>query len=174
VVFVEFVTPMRRSVNTKPNSVLVIMLTMMLISVCTLSVAEQVSGVTTRTASDTLGQSSTSSSITCAVANWLFDTAGGHRLRDRLTPIISRAKDMFTPNVAVTPVRVRLAVFSSVPAHASAENGVIAPGDLLVAAPQPGYVMRAPVHPTPRAIIGTARGWLVCGTGVIAIQETLR
>jgi hypothetical protein len=174
VAFVELVTPMRRAMNTKPNGVLVVMLTMMLISVCTLLVAEQVSGITTRTASGTLGQSSTSSSITCAAATWLFDTAGGRRLRDRLTPIISRAKELFSSNVAVTPVKVRLAVFSRVPAHASAESGVIAPGDLLVAAPQPGYVMRAPVHPTPRAIIGTARGWLVCGTRVIAIQEALR
>ena len=160
--------------NAKSHRVLAGMLTVMLISVCTLLVAEQVSGATARTASGTLRQSSTSSSIGCAMANWLFDTAGGDRLSDRLTPIISRAKELFSSNVALTPVRVRLAAFSSAPAQVSAENGAITPGDLLVAAPQPGYVMRAPVHPTPRAIIGKARGWLVCGVGVMAIQETLR
>jgi hypothetical protein len=160
--------------NAKSHCVLAGMLTVMLISVCTLLVAEQVLATTARTAPGTLAQSSTSSSITCAAANWLFDTASGHRLRDRLTPLVSRAKELFSSNVALTPVRVRLTAFSSVPTHASAENGAIRPGDLLVAAPQPGYVMRAPVHFPVRAIIGKARGWLVCGTGLIAIQETLR
>jgi hypothetical protein len=63
--------------NAKSHRVLAGMLTVMLISVCTLLVAEQVSGTTARTASGTLRQSSTSSSIGCATANWLFDTAGG-------------------------------------------------------------------------------------------------
>jgi hypothetical protein len=78
--------------NAKSHRVLAGMLTVMLISVCTLLVAEQVSGATARTASGTLRQSSKFSSIGCATANWLFDTAGGDRLSDRLTPIMSRAK----------------------------------------------------------------------------------
>jgi hypothetical protein len=69
---------------------------------------------------------------------------------------------------------VRLAISSSVPAHASAEGGAIAPDDLLVAASQSGYVMRAPADASANAIIGKARGRLVSGTGVINIQETVR
>ena len=46
--------------NAKSHRVLAGMLTVMLISVCTLLVAEQVSGATARTASGTLRQSSTS------------------------------------------------------------------------------------------------------------------
>ena len=52
--------------------------------------------------------------------------------------------------------------------------GAIAPGDLLVASPNPGYAMRAPASPKPGTIIGKALGALSSGTGVIPVMITLQ
>jgi len=62
-----------------------------------------------------------------------------------------------------------------VPAKASAENGPIRRGDLLVCAKTPGHVMRA----TDRerligAVVGKAMQPLDAGTGVIEIAVTLQ
>lgn len=54
-----------------------------------------------------------------------------------------------------------------------ASYGAIAPGDRLVASPNPGYAMRA-VSPEPGTIIGKALGALPSGTGVIPVIVTLQ
>jgi len=54
-----------------------------------------------------------------------------------------------------------------------ASYGAIAPGDRLVASPNPGYAMRA-VSPQPGTIIGKALGALPSGTGVIPVIVTLQ
>lgn len=54
-----------------------------------------------------------------------------------------------------------------------ASYGPIAPGDLLVASPNPGYAMRAD-SPQPGTIIGKALGELRDGTGVIPVIITLQ
>ncbi|NTU80446.1 MAG: hypothetical protein HGA45_13885 [Chloroflexales bacterium] len=160
--------------STSPKIMLLMTLTTILISAGTLGSLAQAAHPTTHTVPGPLGQRDTPSSIPYALASWLSGTAGDHRMEARLTAISDRAHDVVAPNIAVSPVRVRLAVSSSVPAHASAEGGAIAPDDLLVAAPQSGYVMRAPAGAPAHAIIGKAHGRLAYGTGVINIQETVR
>ena len=54
-----------------------------------------------------------------------------------------------------------------------ATYGAIAPGDLLVASPNPGHAMRAD-SPQPGTIIGKALGELRDGTGVIPVIVTLQ
>lgn len=54
-----------------------------------------------------------------------------------------------------------------------ATQGAIAPGDLLVAAPRPGYAMRA-TAPTPGTIIGKALGSLADGAGIVPVLVTLQ
>ena len=54
-----------------------------------------------------------------------------------------------------------------------ASYGAIAPGDRLVASPNPGYAMRA-VSPEPGTIIGKALGALPSGTGAIPVIVTLQ
>jgi hypothetical protein len=54
-----------------------------------------------------------------------------------------------------------------------ASYGAIAPGDLLVASPKPGYAMRA-TDPRPGTIIGKALAALPSGSGVIAVIVTLQ
>jgi hypothetical protein len=70
---------------------------------------------------------------------------------------------------------IPVAMIGIVPAKASAENGPIQRGDLLVSAATPGYVMRA----TDRqrlvgAVVGKAMQSLDSGTGVIEIAVTLQ
>ncbi len=74
-----------------------------------------------------------------------------------------------------------VAVVGVVPVKASAENGPIAPGDLLVAAGAPGHAMLSrPVdlggvqlHPT-GAVIGKALEPLATGQGLIRVLLTQR
>jgi hypothetical protein len=54
-----------------------------------------------------------------------------------------------------------------------ASYGAIAPGDRLVASPNPGYAMRA-VSPEPGTILGKALAALSSGTGVIPVMVTLQ
>ena len=61
-----------------------------------------------------------------------------------------------------------------VPVKSSAENGTIAPGDLLVASATPGHAMRAPANPAPGTVIGKALGTLAHGTGVMEMLVMLR
>jgi len=70
--------------------------------------------------------------------------------------------------------KVPLAVVGIVPVKASAENGPIRPGDLLVAAATPGHAMRAGANPPVGSVIGKALEGLEKGTGVIRILVMLR
>ena len=70
---------------------------------------------------------------------------------------------------------IPMAMIGIVPTKASAENGPIKPGDLLVTSSTPGYAMKG----TDRsrlvgAVIGKAMGRLDSGTGVIEVGVTLQ
>jgi len=67
-----------------------------------------------------------------------------------------------------------VALAGRVPVNVSAENGAIAPGDLLVASNRPGYAMKAPDAPPAGSVVGKALGSLLAGTGVIEMLVMLR
>lgn len=70
---------------------------------------------------------------------------------------------------------IPLAMLGIVPVKASAENGAIHRGDLLVTASTPGHVMKATDRSLfPGAIVGKAMQPLESGTGVIEIAVTLQ
>jgi hypothetical protein len=69
---------------------------------------------------------------------------------------------------------VPLALLGVVPVKASAENGRILPGDLLVAASIPGHAMRAGENPPQGAVIGKALERLEEGAGFIQMLVTLQ
>ena len=70
--------------------------------------------------------------------------------------------------------KVPLAVIGVVPVKASAENGAIQPGDLLVASATPGHAMKAGANPAVGTVIGKALASLKSGTGVIQILVMLQ
>lgn len=70
--------------------------------------------------------------------------------------------------------KVPLAIVGVVPVKASAENGAIRPGDLLVTSPTPGHAMRAGINPPQGTVLGKALGKLEEGTGVIHVLVTLQ
>jgi hypothetical protein len=78
------------------------------------------------------------------------------------------------PAGGAPPGTVPLAVVGIVPVKASAENGPIRPGDLLVSSATPGYAMRAGAHPPQGTVIGKAMARLDRGTGLIRILATLQ
>lgn len=67
-----------------------------------------------------------------------------------------------------------LALAGRVPVRASAENGPIRPGDLLVSASIPGHAMRAPANPALGSVIGKALESLDAGTGSVEMLVMLR
>ena len=67
-----------------------------------------------------------------------------------------------------------LAVVGLVPVKASAENGPIAPGDLLTTSSTPGHAMKADADPPAGTIIGKALEPLAEGTGVIQMLVMLQ
>ena len=69
---------------------------------------------------------------------------------------------------------VPLAVVGVVPVKASAENGPILPGDLLVTSSLAGYAMKAGHNPPQGTVIGKALGKLEAGTGIIKLLATLQ
>lgn len=69
---------------------------------------------------------------------------------------------------------IPLAVVGVVPVKASAENGPIRPGDLLVASATPGHAMRAGANPPQGTVIGKALEGLEEGTGVIRMLVVLQ
>ena len=69
--------------------------------------------------------------------------------------------------------KVPLAITGIVPVKVSAENGVIHPGDMLVASATPGYAMRAGDNPPNGTVLGKALGSLESGTGVIQVLVML-
>jgi len=70
--------------------------------------------------------------------------------------------------------KVPLAVVGIVPVKASAENGPIGPGDLLVASSTPGHAMQAGPNPPAGTVIGKALEGLKESTGVIRMLVMLR
>jgi hypothetical protein len=70
--------------------------------------------------------------------------------------------------------KVPLALVGIVPVKASAENGDIQPGDMLVASDTPGHAMRAGANPPSGTIIGKAMARLDEGTGVIKMLVILQ
>lgn len=75
---------------------------------------------------------------------------------------------------ARTDNRPLLALVGQVPVKASAENGPIAPGDLLVASATPGHAMKAGPDLPVGTVIGKALEPLDAGTGVIQMLVTLQ
>lgn len=67
-----------------------------------------------------------------------------------------------------------LAIVGIVPVKASAENGPISPGDLLVSSTTPGHAMRAGSNPPVGTVIGKALEGLDGGTGVIQVLVMLQ
>jgi hypothetical protein len=70
--------------------------------------------------------------------------------------------------------QVPLAMIGRVPVKASAENGPIEPGDLLVASATPGHAMKASADPPLGSVIGKALAGLEEGTGVIQMLVMLQ
>jgi hypothetical protein len=70
--------------------------------------------------------------------------------------------------------RPLLALVGIVPVKASAENGPIRPGDLLVSAATPGRAMHAGENPPVGTVIGKALGSLEEGSGVIKMLVMLQ
>jgi hypothetical protein len=70
--------------------------------------------------------------------------------------------------------KVPLAIAGLVPVKASAENGPIRPGDLLVASSTPGHAMRGGDDPPIGTVIGKALESLDSGTGVIQMLVMLQ
>jgi hypothetical protein len=64
----------------------------------------------------------------------------------------------------------RLALVGRLMVKASAENGAIRPGDMLVASATRGHAMRASAQPAPGTVIGKALGELDLGTGTIEMM----
>jgi hypothetical protein len=77
---------------------------------------------------------------------------------------------------AEDPDYVPLALVGLVPVKASAENGPITPGDLLVAGATPGYVMRADPNPPVGTVVGKALEGLdeAQGAGLIRMLVLLQ
>jgi len=69
---------------------------------------------------------------------------------------------------------IPLAIVGIVPVKVSAENGVIHPGDLLVAASIPGHAMKAGSNPPVGTVIGKALEKFDGGTSVIKMLVTLQ
>jgi hypothetical protein len=67
-----------------------------------------------------------------------------------------------------------LALVGIVPVKASAENGAIQPGDMLVASTLPGYAMRASGNPPQGTVIGKALSGLDEETGIIKMLVMLQ
>jgi len=70
--------------------------------------------------------------------------------------------------------KIPLAIMGVIPVKASAENGPIRPGDLLVASATPGHAMKAGPNPPQGTVIGKALEGLEKGTGVIQMLVVLQ
>jgi len=70
--------------------------------------------------------------------------------------------------------KIPLAIMGVVPVKASAENGPIRPGDLLVVSATPGHAMKAGPNPPQGTVIGKALEGLEEGTGVIQMLVVLQ
>jgi len=70
--------------------------------------------------------------------------------------------------------RPALALAGVVPVKVTAENGPIAPGDLLVSSSTPGHAMCGGDNPPAGTVIGKALGALAAGSGTILMLVMLR
>ena len=70
--------------------------------------------------------------------------------------------------------KIPLAILGVVPVKASAENGIIQPGYLLVASTTPGHAMKSNSNPPVGTVIGKALERLEEGTGVIQMLVMLQ
>jgi hypothetical protein len=70
--------------------------------------------------------------------------------------------------------KVPLAVVGVVPVKASAENGAIRPGDMLVASATPGHAMRAGSRTPIGCVLGKALTGLAEGTGTVTLLVMVR
>ncbi len=85
---------------------------------------------------------------------------------------VHSSKPAFTGGAADdgdTSGKVPLALIGVVPVKASAENGPIRPGDMLVASSTPGHAMRCGDRPAVGRILGKALGRLDSGTGLVTM-----
>jgi hypothetical protein len=80
----------------------------------------------------------------------------------------------FLARAGHTDDQVPVALVGVVPVKASAENGPIVPGDLLVASSTPGHAMKADPNPPVGIVIGKALEPLDEGTGVIQMLVMLQ
>jgi hypothetical protein len=69
---------------------------------------------------------------------------------------------------------IPVAITGIAPCKASAENGSIQRGDLLVTSSTPGHAMRAGDNPPPGTVLGKAMEPLESGTGTITVLVTLQ
>ena len=69
---------------------------------------------------------------------------------------------------------IPVAITGIAPCKASAENGPIQRGDLLVTSSTPGHAMRAGDNPPPGTVLGKAMQPLESGTGTISVLVTLQ
>jgi hypothetical protein len=72
------------------------------------------------------------------------------------------------------PGDIPLAIVGVVPVCASAENGAIHPGELLVTSATPGCAMRAGANPPVGTVVGKSLQALASGKGVIKLLVTLQ
>lgn len=73
-----------------------------------------------------------------------------------------------------TAGKAPLAVVGVVPVKATAENGAIRPGDLLVTSATPGHAMKAGPNPLIGTVVGKALAGLEAGTGTIQMLVMLQ
>jgi hypothetical protein len=101
------------------------------------------------------------------------EDAGGNEFQLREGPQPA-SRDKVPTQALAANGKVPLAIAGIVPVKASAENGSITPGALLVASATPGHCMRAGDDPQTGTVIGKALEGLDDGTGVIKILVMLQ
>jgi hypothetical protein len=102
------------------------------------------------------------------------EDAGGNEVQVRQgAEPVAREKDEATMGLAADG-KVPLAIAGIVPVKASAENGAITPGALLVAADTPGHCMLAGENPPVGTVLGKALEGLERGTGIILMLVMLQ
>lgn len=113
-----------------------------------------------------------------------IDTERAGQFRRAATAVSSAVAGVITtkPGLLMNATDIRekltdgpaLALAGRVPVKVCAENGAIAPGDLLVSSSVPGHAMKAPAAAAQGTVIGKALGVLAGGTGVIEMLVMLR
>jgi hypothetical protein len=98
---------------------------------------------------------------------------GSPREWDVPRPGYEESEELRIDDMAERYDEVPMAVVGIVSCRASAENGPIVPGDLLVTSSTPGHAMRDE-SPVPGTILGKALGSLSTGTGMIDVLVTLQ